>query len=150
MSKQVHPTLQVPLPALLLVGAVCCLLSLVNLGSTAAFNALIALPTIALYISYIIPLTLLLLYQLAGKHPKYGPWRLGRWSVPIKLFALAYLFYVTIFVPFPSSRPVTNLTMNYAAPIFLGAFLLALGDWFIRARRKFEIPTTFGCEVDDI
>ena len=136
-----HRTLQVPLPALLLVGSACCLLSLINLGSPQAFNALIALPTVALYISYIIPITLLLLRQLAGKHPKYGPWHLGRWGLPIKLSALVYLVYVVIFVPFPASRPVTSLTMNYAAPIFIGAVLLALLDWFIRGRKKFSVPT---------
>ncbi|KAF2864925.1 amino acid/polyamine transporter I [Massariosphaeria phaeospora] len=137
----IHPTLQVPLPALMLVGTVCCLLSLINLGSSAAFNALIALPTIALYISYLIPILLLTIRQLAGRHPKYGPWQLGRWSIPIKIAAIIYLTYVIVFVPFPSSRPVTNLTMNYAAPIFLGAIFLALGDWFIRGRRTFEVPT---------
>jgi amino acid transporter len=111
------------------------------LGSAQAFNALIALPTIALYISYIIPITLLLLRQLAGKHPKYGPWHLGRWSIPIKACALLYLVYVAVFVPFPASRPVTNLTMNYAAPIFICAVLLALMDWFVRGRKKFDVPT---------
>ena len=31
--------------------------------------------------------------------------------------------------------------MNYAGPIFLGAFLLALVDWFVRGRKTFEVPT---------
>jgi len=52
-----------------------------------------------------------------------------------------YLIYVVIFVPFPASLPVTSLTMNYAAPIFLGAVLLALIDWFVRGRKKFSVPT---------
>jgi amino acid transporter len=138
---QIHPTLQVPLPALILVGTICCLLSLINLGSAAAFNALIALPTIALYVSYAIPIVLLTLRQLAGKHPKYGPWQLGRWSIPIKLGALVYLIYVIIFIPFPSSLPVTSLTMNYAGPIFLGAVLLAFADWFISGHKRFKVPT---------
>src|ERR1700730_16139418 len=52
----VHPTLNIPINALLLVGAICCLLALINIGSSTAFNALISLPTIALYISYFIPI----------------------------------------------------------------------------------------------
>ena len=123
------------------MGTIGCLLSLINLGSAAAFGALLALPTIALYVSYAIPIMLLLLRQLAGKHPKYGPWQLGRGSIPTKLLALAYLIYVIIFVPFPASKPVTSLTMNYAAPIFLGALGLTMVDWFVRGRKKFAVPT---------
>lgn len=138
---QIHPVLQVPLPALLLVGTICCLLSLINLGSAVAFNALVALPTIALYVSYAIPITLLTLRQLRGKHPTYGPWRLGRWSIPIKLFSLCYLIYVITFVPFPTSRPVTSETMNYAGPVLGGVIVLAFADWFLRGRKRFRVPT---------
>jgi hypothetical protein len=31
--------------------------------------------------------------------------------------------------------------MNYAAPIFLGAILLALVDWILRGHKIFEVPT---------
>lgn len=137
----IHPGLQVPFPALFLVGTCCCLLSLINLGSAAAFGALLALPTIALYVSYAIPIILLLIRQIQGKHPQYGPWQLGRKSIPIKVAALCYLFYIIIFIPFPAVRPITSLNMNYAAPIFLGAVGLAMIDWFVRGKKKFKVPT---------
>jgi amino acid transporter len=141
MLRKIHPKLQVPIPALVLVGLVPCLLSLINLGSAVAFNALIALPMIALYISYLIPIVLLTLRQLAGKHPAYGPWRLGRWSIPIKLFSICYLVFVIIFLPFPTVRPVTKLTMNYAGPMILGVIILALVDWFTTGWKRFNVPT---------
>jgi amino acid transporter len=131
----------VPLPALFLVGFVCCLLSLINLGSEAAFSSLISLPTIALYISYLVPITLLTARQLAGRHPKYGPFQLGRWSIPIKLCAMVYLVYVIIFVAFPASKPVTSLTMNYGPVILVGFLIIAMVDWVFRGRKKFEVPT---------
>jgi hypothetical protein len=86
-------------------------------------------------------MALLTARQLAGRHPKYGPFQLGRWSIPIKLCAMAYLIYVIIFVAFPASKPVTSSTMNYAAPILIGFFMIAMVDWFIRGRKKFEVPT---------
>ncbi|KAL6157973.1 hypothetical protein ACJQWK_07949 [Exserohilum turcicum] len=137
----IHPTLQVPIPALFLVGLICCLLSLINLGSAAAFNSLISLPTIALYVSYLVPITLLTLRQMAGRHPKYGPFQFGPWSVPIKLCAMVYLVYIIIFVAFPASRPVTSLSMNYAPPILIGFLVIAMVDWFARGRARFEVPT---------
>jgi hypothetical protein len=96
---------------------------------------------IALYISYLIPIVLLTLRQLAGKHPAYGPWQLGRWSIPIKLFSICYLVYVIVFLPFPTVRPVTKLTMNYAGPVTLGVIVLALVDWFTTGRKRFKVPT---------
>ncbi|KAF7453360.1 hypothetical protein A1F99_006180 [Pyrenophora tritici-repentis] len=137
----IHPKLQVPIPALLLVGIICCLLSLISLSSTTALNSLISLPTIALYVSYLVPIILLTLRQLVRRHPKYGPFQFGKWSVPIKLCAMVYLVYVMIFVAFPASRPVTSLTLNYAPPVLLGFLFIAMVDWFVRAKRKFEVPT---------
>ncbi|RYN15833.1 hypothetical protein AA0119_g13440 [Alternaria tenuissima] len=137
----IHPTLQVPTRALLLVGLICCLLSLINLGSAAAFNSLVSLPTIALYLSYLGPIMLLTYRQIVGRHPKYGPFQLGRWSIPVKLCAIAYLMYIIVFVSFPASRPVTSLNMNYALPIFIGFMVIAIADWLVRGRKTFKVPT---------
>jgi amino acid transporter len=87
----VHPTLKIPINALLLVGAICCLLALINIASSTAFNALISLPTIALYISYFIPIFFLVIGELQNRHPQYGPFKLGRWGLPINLYALAFI-----------------------------------------------------------
>jgi amino acid transporter len=129
------------LPALILVGVICVLLSLINLGSSTGFNIILSLSTIAGNVSYLPPLVLLTMRQLAGRHPKYGPYQLGRWSIPVKLFTIVYLVYVTIFVSFPASMPVTAETMNYAAPILFGFIAIALVDWFVRGKKKFTVPT---------
>lgn len=136
-----HPKLQIPIPALLLVAFICALLALINIGSTVAFTALVSLPTVALYVSYFIPISLLVLRKLAGKHPKYGPFKLGRWGLPINLFSLAYIVFVLIWIPFPPGRPVTAQSMNYAGPLFLGVVFLALGDWFTTGKTRFKAPT---------
>lgn len=62
---------------------------------------------------------------------------------------MVYLIYIIIFIPFPAVRPVTNLTMNYAGPIFVGALLIAATDWFIRGRKKFQVPTAVLESGDD-
>jgi hypothetical protein len=71
----------------------------------------------------------------------YGPFRLGKWSISIKLCAMLYLVYVIIFVAFPVSRPVTSLTINYAPVILVGFLLVAVLDWLARGRKNFDIPT---------
>ncbi|KAG4432887.1 hypothetical protein IFR05_011633 [Cadophora sp. M221] len=136
----IHPTLKIPLNSLLLVGTVCCLLSLINIGSSTAFNALISLPTIALYISYFIPIIFIVIRKLQNSHPRYGPFKLGHWGLPINLFSLVYILYILTFVPFPVMLPVTATTMNYAGPMMGAIIIIALGDWLISGRKRFEVP----------
>jgi choline transport protein len=116
------------------------LLAIINIGSTTAFNALISLPLIALYISYFIPILFILIRKLQGKHPQYGPFKLGHWGIPINLFAIVYILFVLSLVALPTIKPVTGLNMNYAGPLVLAVILAALGDWFISGRHRFEVP----------
>lgn len=138
----VHPTLKIPINALGLVGLICCLLALINIASATAFNALISLPTIALYISYGIPILFLLIRKLQGRHPQYGPFKLGRWGIPINLFSLVYIIYILTFLPFPTVLPVDATTINYAGPLVGAVILIAIGDWFVTGKRRFHVPTT--------
>jgi amino acid transporter len=144
----VHPTLKIPVNSLVLVGVICCLLGLINIGSSTAFNALISLPTIALYISYLIPILFLVIRKLQNRHPKYGPFKLGHWGLPINLFALVFIIYILIFLPFPTMPAVTGVNMNYAGPLVAAIILMALGDWFISGKHRFEVPIADASKVD--
>jgi amino acid transporter len=139
-ATQVHPTLKIPLNALILVGVICCLLALINIASATAFNALISLPTIALYISYGIPILFILIRKLQGRHPRYGPFALGRWGIPINVFSLVYILYILTFVPFPTILPVTAVNMNYAGPLVGAVIVIAICDWFVSGRKRFTVP----------
>ncbi|KAK5730374.1 hypothetical protein LTR15_000311 [Elasticomyces elasticus] len=139
--SRVHPTLHIPLNALGLVTIIAALLGLINIGNTTAFNAILSLATMGLYLSYVMPLAFVLIRKLQGRHPNYGPFRLGIWSIPVNIVGLAFGIYMVIFLPFPSVLPVTGATMNYAAPILGFIMLMALGDWFVSGRKRFEVPT---------
>ncbi|KAH8810972.1 amino acid/polyamine transporter I [Xylogone sp. PMI_703] len=136
----VHPGFKIPINALGLVGVICCLLAIINIPSATAFNALISLPTIALYISYFIPIFFILLRKLQNRHPVYGPFKLGHWGIPINLFSLVYIIYIIIFLPFPTVLPVDASTINYAGPLVGAVILIAIGDWFISGKRRFKVP----------
>lgn len=144
----VHPTLKIPINALLLVGVICCLLALINIASSTAFNALVSLPTIALYISYFIPIFFLVIRKLQNRHPQYGPFKLGRWGLAINLYALVFIVYILTFLPFPVELPVTAANMNYAGPLVGAIIVLALGDWFVSGRKRFEVPVARTATAD--
>lgn len=117
------------------------LLSLINIGSSIALNAILSLSTIALYFSYIIPIFLLVLKRLRRETINFGPFTLGKWGLWINLYALVFGIFIVVFLPFPVATPVGAETMNYAAPVFIGLMLVALVDWFARGRKFYAGPT---------
>jgi choline transport protein len=129
-----------PVRALGLVSVVCALIGLITVGSTAAFYAIISLGAIALYISYLVPLTLFTLCKLEGRQLNYGPWRLGRFGLPINIFAICYCIFVIVWLPFPSMVPVTAKNFNYAGPIMGAVIIIAIVDYLISGKKRFRLP----------
>lgn len=140
LFSRVHPQRKMPINALFLVCAISLLLNLIPIGSTVAFTAITSLATVALYISYIPPILLILIRKLEGRPPRYGPWRLGWWGIPINIFAIAYALYIIVFLAFPPTLPVTKETMNYSGPICVGVIIISLLDWGFHGRKRFDLP----------
>ncbi|KAB8207957.1 Amino acid permease [Aspergillus parasiticus SU-1] len=139
---RVDPTYKIPLRALFLVASCMFALSFIQIGSTAAFNAILSLSTLGLYISYLIPLVLLVFKRFTAPHdiPR-GTFSLGKWGLPMNLLSILFATYFVIFLPFPSALPVTAENMNYAGPVLGFVMLFACGDWIVRGRHKWEGPT---------
>ena len=78
--------------------------------------------------------------KIRGLPLKYGPYKLGRYGVFINFMSLCYLIYAIIWIPFPTSIPVTASTFNYAGPIMLLIIFGSLLDWTISGRKRFEVP----------
>lgn len=117
-----------------------CLLALINIGSVTAYNAILSLATLAQYISYWFPILFFLIRKLEGREPVYGPFKLGRWGIPINIFALTWCSFMIIWLPFPNFRPVTATNMNYAGPMWLGCCLLAIADYWVTGKNRFQVP----------
>ena len=141
---KVDPNYHVPFRAIGLVSFTVVLLSLINIASTTALSAILALATLSLFISYLIPIVLLVIKRFkAATDPEpivFGPWTLGRWGMAINIYSILFGTFICIFVPFPTIIPVTALNMNYAGPVFVGVCILLIGDWLIRGRRRYTGP----------
>lgn len=116
------------------------LLSLINIASTTAFNAILSLSTLALYCSYLIPISLLLLKRFRKEPIPFGPWTLGRFGMLINIAALVYGAFVCIFLPFPPFQPVTAKNMNYGGPVMGFVLTFAVAGWFLTGKGRFVGP----------
>lgn len=101
---------------------------------------MLGLSTISLYISYLIPIILLVIKRYRKEPIAFGPWTLGRWGIYVNIYAIIFGTFVCIFAPFPPILPVTAVNMNYCGPVFGGLVILLLFDWVLRGRTRFKGP----------
>jgi len=141
----VDSKLGVPVWALFFNSAIVFVMGCIYLGSTTAFNSIIATCLIVMHISIAIPVFFLM---LSGRDPKVigsgrmeNKWHMGAAGWLVNGVTIAWTVLISIFYCFPTARPVTSgSAMNYAVAV-LGVFaLLGLVNWFAYAKRRFQGP----------
>lgn len=115
------------------------LLSLINIGSTAALNAILALTTCSLLASYMIVISCVLIKRMRGRPLPDSHFSLGRWGIPVNILALCYLAPVFVFSFFPAATPVTPSTMNWAIVMFTGIMGFAT-IYYVAVGHKHYVP----------
>lgn len=78
--------------------------------------------------------------RLRGEHIAYGPWRLGKWGLPINLFSIVYSIFISIFLLFPTALPVTALNFNWTVVVLVGVLMFSMVYWVSFGRRQFHGP----------
>ena len=101
--------------------AVAAFLALVYSG---AYAVVTSISTIALYISYVLPVWL---HLRAGSTLARGPWHLGRWSRAVNVIALLWVLFLCIVLSIPD---------NQRAGKSLGAVTILLAVWYLLGERN--------------
>lgn len=142
---------------------VCCLLGLINIGSSVALNAVVSMAVSGLYLSYLTVGSLLLYRRYTGAISAYhkgengasgvevvnvpgaklvwGPFHVpGIWGDAINTYAVVYMVIVVFFSFWPSQMEVDKTTMNFSIVGTGGTIILALLYYGLRARKVYEGP----------
>ncbi|XP_062145324.1 amino-acid permease BAT1 homolog isoform X2 [Alnus glutinosa] len=131
---------EVPINAVWLSAFVSFCMALTSLGSTVAFEAMVSIATIGLYIAYALPIFFRV--TLARKSFIPGPFNLGRYGVLIGWVAVLWVVTISVLFSLPVSYPITNQTLNYT-PVAVGClFILTVSSWIFSARHWFRGPIT--------
>jgi amino acid transporter len=108
------------------------LASLILAVSVKLYSAVVSIATIALYISYGLPILARILGRLKNKPDEIGPWHLGRFSQPISIIGLLWIAFIIVDFVLPP---------NDQAGIVMGGFtVLLFGLWHFLVRHKFTGP----------
>lgn len=134
------PGWNIPLNAVIITFVITTLLSLINIGSSVAFNAIGSLAVSALLGTYIISFSCLILRRLRGEPLPSRRWTLGRFGIFINIGALMFLLVVWVFIFFPVAIPVTPSTMNWNVVMFGGTMIFAVVYYLVFGKKSYTAP----------
>ncbi|KAI7158396.1 amino acid permease [Hortaea werneckii] len=130
----------IPLNSILFSLTILIILALINIGSTAALNTIIALLTSATSFSYALSISCMLLKRLRGQPLPPASFSMGRYSVPVNMFAVGYIITAAVASFFPVSVPVDAVSMNWSVVVFGGVLCIACVDYVFRGRKHYVAP----------
>lgn len=142
---QVDDTWKVPLQATWVQGAIIALVGVLYTFASTVLQAILSVSTIALTISYALPIFALL---LAGRDKlSSGPFRLGIWGLFCNYVALIYCCITTVFFFFPASPNPAPSEMNYAIAVFGVMVCVSVGFWFLKGRSTYIVADASSMDV---
>ncbi|HEY3364349.1 MAG TPA: amino acid permease [Symbiobacteriaceae bacterium] len=107
-----------------------------------AYSVITSVSVVALYVSYLIPVALKLIWQAKGqwKQEHFGPWNLGSWSPVVNVISMIWGVIVTILFVVPP-----NEKAGYAMG---GSLVFLLIYWFAFEKNRFQGPRAIGAEEE--
>lgn len=138
--SKIHTSWALPLVTIGVTVVINMLLALINLGSTAAFNAFTSLTVAAFYLCFILSACSLLWRRLYGEPIRRGPFTLGKFTAPVVIFAVCYSLIGVFFSFWPQFNPPTLEQMNWSSVVLGGSMAFALLWWVVKARHEYTGP----------
>ncbi|KIL87088.1 hypothetical protein FAVG1_09642 [Fusarium avenaceum] len=138
--SKIDPNLGVPANALYLMTAFQMILGLISLGNSTAFTAFVSMTTIALQVSYGIPIAISMWYRRSNV--KRAQWKLPNiigWIV--NTIAIIWISFECVLFSMPVTKVISSPgQMNYASVVLVGLGILVTMWYLLHARKVFQGP----------
>ncbi|POS73442.1 choline transport protein [Diaporthe helianthi] len=123
---------QVPARAIVLQGVIVALVGVLYLFANTVLEAIISTATIALTVSYALPIATLMIAGRDRLPP--GGFRLGSLGPLINWTSVIYCGITTVFFFFPGEPAPAAADMNYAIAVFAVMLVVSIGFWLTKGR----------------
>lgn len=133
----------VPFNAVYITSVAVVLLSLINIGSTLAFNIIVSLSLLGLLSTYMLSIGCVLLKRIKGEALPPARWSLGRFGLPINAFAFLYSAFIIIFSCFPTNLPIDLSTANWAPLVWVAVILISVVFYMVYGKNHYTAPVEF-------
>ncbi|KAE8167101.1 amino acid/polyamine transporter I [Aspergillus tamarii] len=136
----VTPGWHIPLNSVMVSLAVTILLSLINIGSSVALQAIVSLTITSLMSAYILSIGCVVLKRIRGEPLPPRRWSLGSFGMAINVASLLFLFPIFVFSFFPLTASVDSKTMNWSVAMYVGVLGSASVYYLVRGKHQFIAP----------
>ncbi|KAL1965586.1 hypothetical protein VTN77DRAFT_5670 [Rasamsonia byssochlamydoides] len=149
----------IPVWSIALTTTISCLLALIMIGSSVAFNDIVSMSVSNLYSSYLICCSLLLyrrctggilvrsesmssgIVNAPGATLTWGPFRVpGIFGIAVNTFAVIYLLIAIFFSFWPPDRVVTAGSMNFSSVGYGCVMIFSVVYYLVQARKVYTGP----------
>ncbi|KAI4595228.1 hypothetical protein KJ359_007204 [Pestalotiopsis sp. 9143b] len=130
----------VPVNSILASMFVTVILSLLNLGSSAAFNASVGLLSSAGAFSYMISIGCVLLKRLRSQALPPTRFNMRKLAIPINAVSVLFMAAIVVVVMFPVTNQPTPQSMNYGVVMFGGVAAIAIVYYAVHGRKVYKGP----------
>ncbi|KAK9238150.1 choline transporter [Lipomyces kononenkoae] len=136
---KVHSIFETPINATALCSIFCGFYGLIYIGSTTAFNSIIAVAILALNVSYAFPQGIVL-FRGRDKVLPMRSFRLGGFGIFVNAFSCLWCAFYAVIFCFPTILPAEVGSMNYLSVVVVGIALLIVLFWYGEKRKTFTGP----------
>ncbi|QSS63400.1 amino acid permease [Histoplasma capsulatum] len=140
---RVHPKSKVPVNSILASTVITILLSLINIGSTEAFNAIASLTIASLFMSYLVCIGCFIYRRLQWKEIPPARFSLGACGLPVNIISFLYLSFAIVFTFFPNNNYPTAVSMNWSVLVFGFVVIFAGLQYLIHGRKIYDGPVAY-------
>lgn len=118
------------------------LVSLIQIGSSQAFEAFIGVCIAAYFSSFLLAAGVMLHKRLTTPESElpWGPFRLKQFGVPVTILAMAYTILGLFWSFWPYTPAVSAQNMNYSVLLFGGTLVFAMVFWILWGRKVYKGP----------
>ena len=131
----------IPLNALFVTLVVAILLSLINIGSSAALQAIFTISSASLLTSYMITIGCIIRWRLRGEHLPIARFTLGRWGLSINIMAMCFLIPWFVFSFFPNDVNPTPASMNWGCVMYGFIMIFSTVYYLVWGRHSYTPPS---------
>jgi len=139
----VPPRSAVPVNAVLFTFVVSCLLALINIGSSVAFNSVSSVSLAALLSSFGVSIGCVILKRVRGEELLDSGFKLGRWGLPLNVVSVVFLAFIFVMSFFPPGTDPTPDLMNWSVVMYCGLVVCSLGYYFAYGRKVYVGPVEY-------
>jgi amino acid transporter len=140
---RVEPRWNLPLNAIVFSWTLNVLVSLINIGSTIAFNVIVSLCVSAMVATYMISIGCMTVKRLRGEPLLPSYFSLGRFGLVVNAFSVLSMTLIFIMTFFPQGPDPTLAAMNWNALVFGSVVIFSVVYFVVRGRFEYDGPVEY-------